>query len=82
MYTVSSSSQMAAFATIKSLSDEKKYRSPYQLLSEFIRNIICDKSLYSFQTLEMKNLLIETFGFEIPEAVKSRRLNWNYNGFC
>ncbi len=69
MHTMNSCSQIAAFATIKSLSDEKKYRSPYQLLGEFIRNIISDKAIYSFQTTEMKNMLFDTFGFDIPEAV-------------
>lgn len=69
MNTLNSTSQIAAFATLKSLSDEKKYQSPYQLLAEFIRSIISDKTLYSFQAVKMKNLLAEAFGFDIPEAV-------------
>lgn len=62
-------SQLAAFAMIKSLSDEKKYQSPYQILAEFIRSIIIDKKLYRFSAFEVKNLLSEMFGFNIPEAV-------------
>lgn len=60
---------LAAFATLKSLNDEKRYSSPYQLLSEFINYIICEKNMYSFTADEMKNQLKEVFGFKIPEAV-------------
>ena len=31
---------MASFATLKSLSDVKKYQSPYQILREFINYIM------------------------------------------
>ena len=60
---------MASFATLKSLSDVKKYQSPYQLLREFINYIILSDSLYSFSAVEMKNCLNSHFGFSIPEAV-------------
>lgn len=63
------SSVMAAYATLKSLSDEKKYNSPYQILREFIRYIINFDSLYSFSTVEMKEALYKHFSFVIPEAV-------------
>ena len=45
---------MAAFATLKSLSDAKKYQSPYQLLRAFINYIVLADSLYSFSAVEMK----------------------------
>lgn len=67
--TQSTSSALAAYATIKSLSDENKYQSPYQILREFIRHIIKEEALYSFSSAEMKNLLSDHFGFSIPEAV-------------
>lgn len=60
---------LAAFATLKTLNDYKNYSSPYQLLSEFINYIICEKEMYTFITIEMKNQLGEVFGFSIPEAV-------------
>jgi len=60
---------MASFATLKSLSDAKKYQSPYQLLREFINYIILADSLYSFSAVEMKNRLNSHFCFSIPEAV-------------
>lgn len=60
---------MASFATIKSLSDVKQYQSPYQILSEFINHIILSDSLYSFSAVEMKNRLNSHFCFSIPEAV-------------
>ena len=65
----STSSVLAAYATIKSLSDEKKYQSPYQILREFLRYIIKEDALYSFSSAEMKNHLSDHFGFSIPEAV-------------
>ena len=43
---------LASFATIKSLSDEQKYQSPYQILSEFIRHIILTDALYAFLLLK------------------------------
>ena len=60
---------MASFATLKSLSDAKKYQSPYQILREFISYIILSDSLYSFSAVEMKNRLNSHFCFSIPEAV-------------
>lgn len=60
---------MASFATLKSLSDAKKYQSPYQILREFINYIIVSDSLYSFSAVEMKNRLNSHFSFSIPEAV-------------
>ena len=62
-------SLLASFATLKGLSDEKKYRSSYQILQEFIRYIVLTESLHSFSSVEMKNLLKKHFDFQIPEAV-------------
>jgi hypothetical protein len=64
-----STSLLASFATLKSLSDAKQYQSPYQILTEFIRFIILSDSLYAFSASEMKNRLNDHFGFSIPEAV-------------
>lgn len=62
-------SELASFAILKSLSDEKKYQSPYQILKEFVTYIIYSESLRDFSAVEMKNLLTEYFDFNIPEAV-------------
>ena len=66
---VKTASILASFATLKSLSDEKKFKNSYQLLREFIIYIITIESLYSFSAVEMKNKLKDHFGFLIPEAV-------------
>lgn len=66
---INRTSIMASFATLKSLSDVKKYQSPYQILREFINYIIVADSLYSFSAVEMKNRLNSHFSFSIPEAV-------------
>lgn len=62
-------SLLASFATLKSLSDAKKYESPYQILAEFVRYIISIESIRTYQACEMKNLLNDFFGFSIPESV-------------
>ena len=62
-------SLLASFATLKGLSDEKKYKSPYQILQEFIRYVVLTESLHSFTAIEMKRLLNEHFSFQIPEAI-------------
>lgn len=69
MQRKNSTSVLASFATLKSLSDERKYQSPYQILREFIQYIITTDSLHSFSAIDMKNRLNEHFGFSIPEAV-------------
>lgn len=60
---------IASFATLKSLSDAKKYQNSYQILREFINYIILSDSLYSFSAVEMKSRLNSHFCFSIPEAV-------------
>ncbi|MBQ3762104.1 MAG: hypothetical protein II875_08880 [Clostridia bacterium] len=72
-------SLLASFATLKGLSDEKKYKSPYQVLQEFIGYIVISESLHSFTAIEMKGLLNEHFSFQIPEAV-IRTAAKNMNG--
>ena len=69
MQQTNTTSIMASFATIKSLSDAKQYQSPYQILREFISYIILKDSLYSFSVIEMKNRLSSHFCFSIPEAI-------------
>ena len=62
-------STLASFSILKSLSDEEKYKSPYQILREFITYIVCSESLRTFSAVEIKNFLTEYFEFNIPEAV-------------
>ncbi len=69
MKNVDSVSILASFATLKTLSDGKRYSSAYQLLSEFIHYVIYTERLFAFSAVEMKNRLYNIFGFEIPEAV-------------
>ena len=59
---------MASFAILKSLSDAKKYQSQYQILREFIRYIIFNDALYSFSAIEMKSSLNSHFCFSVPEV--------------
>ena len=62
---VKTASILASFATLKSLSDEKKFKNSYQLLREFIIYIITIESLYIFSAVEMKNKVNEHFVFII-----------------
>ena len=43
-----STSILASFVTLKSLTETKTYQSSYQLLSEFIEYIIIENSVYNF----------------------------------
>ena len=60
---------MASYATFKVLYSSKEYKSPYQILSEFIKYIITYKSLYCFTSTEICRYLNEDFGFSLPIAV-------------
>lgn len=69
MTLTSTTSILASFATLKCLSDAKKYSNAYQILAEFISYIIETEQLYVFTSIVMKNRLKTSFGFDIPEAV-------------
>ena len=60
---------LASYATFKELYNEGKYRSPYQILAEFIKYIALTENTYSFSLLKMKQDLKRVFGFELPTAV-------------
>lgn len=62
-------SAIASFAVLKVLNDSQEYRSPYQLLSKFIEYIICEEQLHTFKSEEMRFMLQNHFGFNVPEAV-------------
>ena len=69
MKTSCSKSIMASYATFKELYNSNEYRSPYQILSEFIKYVIVSKSLYSFTSTDIQSYLAEEFGFNPPIAV-------------
>lgn len=60
---------IASFALLKALNDSGKYKSPYQLLSNFIGYVVYDEHLHTFTLPEMRDRLQSHFGFKIPEAV-------------
>lgn len=60
---------LATYATFKELYNSKKYSSPYQILSEFIKYTISTKSLYTFTLVEIQGHLKDDFGFNPPIAV-------------
>lgn len=60
---------MASYVTYKELFRGKKYKSPYQILAEFIKYIIIQEKIYQFSCLEIKKMIIDTFGFKLPNAV-------------
>ena len=60
---------LAAFATFKTLFSKGQYKSPYQILAEFINYIIYSENLHNFSATNMKNRLKNVFGFDVPEAV-------------
>lgn len=60
---------LASYVTYKELYKCEKYRSPYQILGEFIKYIIYENRIYQFSCSEMKKRALDTFGFKIPNAV-------------
>lgn len=62
-------SLLASYATFKELYNSRKYSSPYQILSEFIRFVIISKGLYCFTSTDIQAQLSNEFGFKPPIAV-------------
>lgn len=60
---------LASYATFKELYNSQKYRSPYQILSEFIRYIIASQHLFTFTSTDIQGYLNDEFGFNLPLAV-------------
>jgi hypothetical protein len=58
---------LASYALCKFFYDQKK--DIYEVIAEFSKKVIADKSLKSFTASEMKEYLNTTFEFKIPEAV-------------
>lgn len=66
-----SNAVLTSYATFKELYRSKKYKDPYQILSEFIRYIIVSRSLRQFAIADIKSYLHSEFGFDTPTAVIS-----------
>lgn len=60
---------MASYVTYKELFRGKKYKSPYQILAEFIKYIIVQEKIYQFSCSEIKKMIVDIFGFNLPNAV-------------
>ena len=60
---------LAAYATYKELYDSKKYKNPYQILSEFVKYSVCTEKIYFFSGSEIQKQMLEIFGFDVPYAV-------------
>lgn len=60
---------LASYVTYKELSSHGNYKSPYQILAEFIKYIICEKKLYAFSIGEIKSRVENEFEFYLPDAV-------------
>ena len=60
---------LASYVTYKELYKCKKYKSQYQILAEFVKYAIYENKLYQFSSVEMKKMISDIFGFELPNAV-------------
>ena len=60
---------LASYVTYKELSSSGNYKSPYQILAEFIKYIIQEKKLRAFSIGEIKSSIEEEFEFYLPNAV-------------
>lgn len=63
-------SVLASYAVMKALTDSNDYRDSYEILADFIRYLIADRSLHQFTITEVSNALQTDFGFDnIPLPV-------------
>lgn len=60
---------LASYVTYKELSSHGNYKSPYQILAEFIKHIIYEEKLYAFSIGEIKSRVENEFEFHLPDAV-------------
>lgn len=60
---------LASYVTYKELSNHGNYKSPYQILAEFIKYIIYEEKLYAFSIGEIKSRVENEFEFQVPNAV-------------
>lgn len=60
---------LASYVTYKELSNHGNYKSPYQILAEFIKYIVYEESLYAFSIGEIKSRIENEFEFYLPDAV-------------
>lgn len=60
---------LASYATFKELYSNGQYKSPYQILAEFVNYILYTENIYSFTLSDLKRRLGEMFGFDLPIAV-------------
>ena len=67
--------KLAAYATIKGMTDSEKYKNQYFILAEFIKYLIVVKRLRGFSISKVMVLLQDEFDFDIPYAVVRAALN-------
>lgn len=60
---------LASYVTYKELSSHGDYKSPYQILAEFIKYIIYEEKIYAFSISEIKSKVEDEFEFHLPDAV-------------
>ena len=58
---------LASLAVFRGLYDSKK--DIYEMIAEFIKEVITKNGLHSFTTTEITSLINESFEFSIPEAI-------------
>ena len=64
-----SESVLASYVTYKELYSNGGYKSIYQILAEFIKQIIASEEIYSFSISELRKKIQDIYGFQVPNAV-------------
>ncbi len=65
---------LASYITFKRLYNNGQYRSPYQILAEFIKHSIMFHKKYSFSIEEISSIIYEDYEFFVPKAVLTTTL--------
>lgn len=66
---------LASYTIFRELYKSRKYRSPYQILSEYIQDIVLTQHVDGFVAETMKTRLKSSFGFELPTSVICTAIN-------
>lgn len=60
---------LASVALFSELYNSESFKSIPDILAEFIKGAVVYENKYSINSTELKDLLIRTYGFVIPESV-------------
>ncbi len=65
---------MASYVTYKSLYDKGHFTTPYQIMAQFVKQIILTEQLTMFTSATITQKIKDAYGFSVPSAVLKKTL--------